>query len=296
MTDHKHAMPADPVTAHVAAADPHTGYVLESLLNAKGDLITASADNTPALLTVGANDTILMADSAQASGLKWAAVATTAELADVATVEVAGTSDTFTRGDHVHAHGSGYLPDAHHAQSHGDGDHTGVNKVGARQDGTDKTTTGQKWLNFLSALGLNTIAEDSGNSEMEVRVRTLLPSGMFFRNNIVAALALTAMTRPGTAVTTGYTVPGAGSVIGMTGNCLAGDAVTAGTITFHVYKNGASVFSQAVTTGSSFVATQAVGTDTFVSGDLIQIYVTTDAGFLPTASADWEVTPLLALD
>lgn len=30
MTDHKHAMPANPVTAHEAAGDPHTGYRLES--------------------------------------------------------------------------------------------------------------------------------------------------------------------------------------------------------------------------------------------------------------------------
>lgn len=99
---------ADPATytadaAHVAAADPHTGYILESLLDAKGDLISASADNTPAKLTVGANDTILMADSGQTTGLKWAAAATTTEIADIATSESAGTSDTYARGDHVHA-------------------------------------------------------------------------------------------------------------------------------------------------------------------------------------------------
>src|SRR3990167_9405301 len=52
--DHKHAMPADPVTAHAAAADPHAGYVLESLLDAKGNLSSASADNTPALPTAPA--------------------------------------------------------------------------------------------------------------------------------------------------------------------------------------------------------------------------------------------------
>lgn len=72
--DHKHAMPADPVTAHVAAADPHTGYVLESVLDAKGDLITATADNTPAKLTVGANGMPLIADSAQSSGLRYGAI------------------------------------------------------------------------------------------------------------------------------------------------------------------------------------------------------------------------------
>jgi hypothetical protein len=57
--------------AHVAAGDPHPGYVLESLLDAKGDLISATADNTPAKLTVGANGTFLKADSAQPSGLTW---------------------------------------------------------------------------------------------------------------------------------------------------------------------------------------------------------------------------------
>lgn len=98
---HKHAMPADPVTAHVAAGDPHTGYVLESLLDTKGDLIAASADNTPAKLMVGADDTILMADAAAASGLKWVASASPSA---VGTAAATGTADTFTRGDHVHAH------------------------------------------------------------------------------------------------------------------------------------------------------------------------------------------------
>jgi hypothetical protein len=44
-----------------------------TILNAKGDLIVATAADTPAALTVGANDTVLTADSAEATGLKWAA-------------------------------------------------------------------------------------------------------------------------------------------------------------------------------------------------------------------------------
>lgn len=67
------AWAANPVTAHAAAADPHTGYVLESLLDAKGDLYVASADNTPGRLAVGTNDQVLTADSTQALGVKWAA-------------------------------------------------------------------------------------------------------------------------------------------------------------------------------------------------------------------------------
>jgi hypothetical protein len=58
--------------AHVAAADPHTGYVLESLLDAKGDIIAASAADTPAKVTVGSNGTHLEADSTAGAGVKWA--------------------------------------------------------------------------------------------------------------------------------------------------------------------------------------------------------------------------------
>jgi hypothetical protein len=61
------------LTAHVAAADPHPGYILESLLDAKGDLISATADNTPARLPVGTNGQFLTAQSGQTTGLQWVA-------------------------------------------------------------------------------------------------------------------------------------------------------------------------------------------------------------------------------
>jgi hypothetical protein len=44
--------------------------------------------------------------------------ATTAQITNVAATEAAGTSDTYARGDHRHAHGSGYSADAHHTQFH----------------------------------------------------------------------------------------------------------------------------------------------------------------------------------
>jgi hypothetical protein len=45
----------------------------ESLFDAKGDLLVASADNTPAKLTVGTNGYLLTANSAATNGVEWAA-------------------------------------------------------------------------------------------------------------------------------------------------------------------------------------------------------------------------------
>lgn len=47
--------------------------IQNAIVDAKGDLIAASAADTPARLAVGANGTTLVADSTAATGLKWAA-------------------------------------------------------------------------------------------------------------------------------------------------------------------------------------------------------------------------------
>ena len=44
----------------------------KATLTTKGDIYAATATSTPARLAVGANDTVLTADSAEATGLKWA--------------------------------------------------------------------------------------------------------------------------------------------------------------------------------------------------------------------------------
>ena len=48
------------------------GGIQPTLLTTKGDLISATAASTVARLGVGANNTVLTADSAEATGLKWA--------------------------------------------------------------------------------------------------------------------------------------------------------------------------------------------------------------------------------
>jgi len=54
--------------------EPGTG-IPESIIAAKGDILTGTANDTPAVLSVGTNGHTLVADSATATGLKWAAPA-----------------------------------------------------------------------------------------------------------------------------------------------------------------------------------------------------------------------------
>ena len=48
-----------------------TAAVYKSDFNAKGDLLSASANDTPLILPVGSNGTVLTADTTQPTGLKW---------------------------------------------------------------------------------------------------------------------------------------------------------------------------------------------------------------------------------
>ena len=74
-------------------ADPLT------ILDAKGDLISATAADTPARLAVGTNGQVLTADSSTSTGLKWAAVASGKLLQVVQgtlTTSTSSTATTFT--------------------------------------------------------------------------------------------------------------------------------------------------------------------------------------------------------
>jgi hypothetical protein len=56
-------------------AQDDSNAIQNAIVDAKGDLIAASAADTPARLAVGTNGQILTADSTTATGLKWAAAA-----------------------------------------------------------------------------------------------------------------------------------------------------------------------------------------------------------------------------
>jgi hypothetical protein len=70
--------------------------VAKATVDAKGDLIAGTADNTIARLAVGANDTVLTADSSTATGLKWAAPASGGGMTVIASGSLSSTSTSIT--------------------------------------------------------------------------------------------------------------------------------------------------------------------------------------------------------
>jgi hypothetical protein len=73
--------------------------IQNTIVDAKGDLIAASAADTPARLAVGTNGQVLTADSTAATGLKWAAVAAGGKVLqvvqDITTTEESTTSTSY---------------------------------------------------------------------------------------------------------------------------------------------------------------------------------------------------------
>jgi hypothetical protein len=75
-------------------AQDDSNAIQNAIVDAKGDLIAATANDTPARLAVGANGTVLTADSAETTGLKWAAPASGGGLTLLATTTLTGGSVT----------------------------------------------------------------------------------------------------------------------------------------------------------------------------------------------------------
>lgn len=86
------------LVSRLVTVESGVGGVPSTIVDAKGDLIAATADNTVARLPVGANGTVLEADSAQSTGVKWGTAPVKASLIDAKGDLIAGTAaDTVAR-------------------------------------------------------------------------------------------------------------------------------------------------------------------------------------------------------
>jgi hypothetical protein len=73
--------------------------IVKTIVDAKGDIIAATAADTVSRLAVGANDTVLIADSTAATGLKWGAAPSKVVQIVAATTTTAATSSSAVFAD-----------------------------------------------------------------------------------------------------------------------------------------------------------------------------------------------------
>jgi hypothetical protein len=74
------------------------------ILDAKGDLISATAADTPARLAVGSNDQVLTADSTTATGLKWASPPAGGGYTLLSTTTLSGSNQAITSINQTYKH------------------------------------------------------------------------------------------------------------------------------------------------------------------------------------------------
>lgn len=78
----RHVLTSDDLTFFTTGVATADAAIPKSTVTTKGDLIVATASGTVTRVGVGTNDFVLTADSAQASGVKWAASTGGASLPD----------------------------------------------------------------------------------------------------------------------------------------------------------------------------------------------------------------------
>jgi len=99
----------------VSLDDPNA--IQNSIVTAKGDIIGATASSTPSRLAVGANNTVLTADSTTATGLKWATPSSTPTFRGVYLTKSAAQSIPITTYTAVTWDTESYDTDAFHSTS-----------------------------------------------------------------------------------------------------------------------------------------------------------------------------------
>ena len=156
--------------------------IVRNDINAKGDLIVGSADNTPAILSVGTNGYFLKANSSATYGVEWASIPTINAIDDIGDVTITSA----TNGDFLKYNGSAWVNDAINLGSETVGDYvatitggTGVTSSAATTgEGTTHTLSiGQDVATSASVTFANVAAGaitlDSGTGELNTSTQVV---------------------------------------------------------------------------------------------------------------------------
>jgi hypothetical protein len=175
----------------VAADDSNA--IQNSIVDAKGDLIGATANDTPARLAVGTNGQVLTADSTAATGLKWGTAASGLTL-------ISATACSAVSSQAVTSFSSTY--ENYRLIVVGDGTANGYLQLRLRASGTDSTTGYAGYVNrYFSTNSTQTYAF---NPAGEFEVGQADP----------ASTAVVDILRPNLATRTSFLASGMGYQVG----------------------------------------------------------------------------------
>lgn len=157
-------------------AQDDSNAIQNAIVDAKGDLITATAADTPARLGVGTNGHVLTADSTTATGLKWAAVAAGGKVLQVVQASTTTTVTVSTTTLTDTGLSASITPSATTSkilvlisQSYWNGSSSGVN-IGSgfnlRRGSTDILTTPQFSQGYLELGGTSNAKQLAGYTPM----------------------------------------------------------------------------------------------------------------------------------
>lgn len=190
-------------------SDFGTVAIVRNDINAKGDLIVGSADNTPAILSVGTNGYFLKANSSAATGVEWASIPTINNIDDIGDVTITGAAS----GDFLKYNGSAWVNDAINLSTDTVGDYvatitggTGVTSTAATsgEGTTHSLSIGQDVATSASVTFANVatgaITLDSGTGELNtstqvVNVNTVTTVDSFAKGTFRSAKYLVQVTQ-----------------------------------------------------------------------------------------------------
>ena len=163
---------------YLTEADAANTYIANSIVDAKGDLIVASAADTVGRLAAGTNGQFLRANSSASVGLEWAAIPTINNLDDVGDVTITGNAT----GQFLKYNGSAWVNDS-------------IPTINALNDVGDVTITsvatndllawdGTAWVNKTNpTIGGNLVV--TGNLTVQGNTTTVSTQELHVSDNII---------------------------------------------------------------------------------------------------------------